>query len=56
MVIVRDTDLVSTGLLLSLTVAVKVNVPPAVGFPEITPLLADSANPAGRLPEVTDQV
>jgi hypothetical protein len=55
MVIVRDTDLVSTGLLLSLTVAVKVKVPLAVGFPEIAPLLADNVNPVGRLPEVTDQ-
>jgi hypothetical protein len=53
-VIVRGTDLVSTGLLLSRTVAVKVKVPLEVGVPEITPLLADNANPVGRLPEVTD--
>jgi hypothetical protein len=56
MVMVRDTDLVWTGLLLSRTAAVKVNVPLAVGVPEITPLLADKANPAGRLPELIDQV
>jgi hypothetical protein len=55
MVMVRDTDLVCTGLLLSLTFAVKVNVPLAVGVPEITPLPADSVNPAGRLPELIDQ-
>jgi hypothetical protein len=49
------TDLVCAGLLLSLTVAVKVNVPLAVGVPEITPLLAVSVRPFGRLPEVIDQ-
>ena len=49
-------DLVCTGLPLSLTVAVKFEVPPAVGVPEITPLLAARVNPAGKLPEVIDHV
>jgi hypothetical protein len=56
MEMVRGTDLVWTGLLLSLTVAVKVKVPLAVGVPEISPLLADNASPAGRLPEDTDHL
>ena len=56
MVIESVADLVSTGLLLSLTDAVKVNVPAAVGVPEMVPLLADKANPVGRVPEEIDQV
>jgi hypothetical protein len=56
MVMVRGTDFVWTGLLLSLTVAVKLKVPLAVGVPEITPLPPANASPAGRLPEVIDQV
>jgi hypothetical protein len=57
-VIVMDVaaDFVCTGLLLSVTVTVKLNVPPAVGVPEITPLAPARTNPAGRLPELTDQV
>ena len=55
-VIDRATDLVCTGLLLSLTVIVNVDVPLAAGVPEITPWLAVSVNPAGKLPEVIDQV
>ena len=50
------TDFVCAGLLLSLTIAVKVNVPVTVGVPEITPLPAASANPVGRAPEVIDQL
>jgi hypothetical protein len=34
----------------SLTPTVKLEVPAAVGVPEITPVLAFSANPAGKLP------
>jgi hypothetical protein len=56
MVIDIAVERVWTGLLLSLTLAVKVNVPLAVGVPEISPLLAASVNPAGRLPELIDQV
>jgi hypothetical protein len=55
-VIVMPTDLVCTGLLLSLTVAVKLNVPLAVGVPEIIPLLPASVSPVGKLPEVIDHV
>jgi hypothetical protein len=49
-------DAVWVGELLSLTAAVKLNVPPVVGVPEITPVLAWSVTPAGRLPEVTDHM
>jgi hypothetical protein len=43
------------GFPASVTVAVKLDVPLAVGVPEIAPL-ADRLRPAGRLPEVIDQV
>jgi hypothetical protein len=49
-------DLVWTGLLLSLTATVKLDVPFADGVPEMTPVVADMVNPAGRLPEGIDQV
>ena len=52
----RAADFVRTGLLLSRAVTARLNVPLAVGVPEITPLPADSDNPAGRLPELIDQV
>ena len=64
-VIVRETgattievvaDFFCTGLPLSVTVAVKLDIPVAVGVPEIAPVVADRVRPAGRLPEVTDQV
>lgn len=48
------TDLVWIGLLLSFTVTVKLNVPLAVGVPEIVPVAADRLSPAGKLPELTD--
>jgi hypothetical protein len=48
-------DAVWAGLLLSRTLAVKAEVPLAVGVPEITPAV-DKAKPAGRLPEPTDQL
>jgi hypothetical protein len=44
-----------TGDPLSFTATVNVQVPLAIGEPEITPAL-ESANPAGRLPEATDHV
>ena len=55
MVIDRGADLVCTGLPLSLTLTVKVEVPLAVGVPEITPELA-SVSPAGKLPELIDHL
>lgn len=48
-------DLVWTGVLLSVTVAVKLNVPLAVGVPEIVPVAAATLSPVGKLPELTDQ-
>jgi hypothetical protein len=51
-----ETDLVCAGLPASVTVAVKLDVPLAVGVPEIRPVLAPRASPAGRLPAVMDQV
>lgn len=41
---------------MSLTVAVKLAAPVAVGVPEITPELAASVSPAGRLPDEMDHV
>jgi hypothetical protein len=49
-------DFVWAGLLLSVTVTVKLDVPLADGVPEITPVVADMVNPAGRLPDGIDQV
>ena len=49
-------DFVWTGELLSLTVAVKLYVPLVVGVPEMMPVVAARVSPAGRLPEVIDQV
>ena len=48
-------EAVAAGDALSATDTVKVDVPLAVGFPEITPAL-DSVNPAGRLPDAIDHV
>lgn len=48
-------DTFCAGLPLSLTVSVNVEVPLAVGVPEIRPPV-ESVSPAGRLPDVTDQV
>jgi hypothetical protein len=47
-------EAVCAGDALSVTVTVKVDVPVAVGVPEITPAF-DIVNPAGRLP-LTDHV
>ena len=52
----RGTDLVCAGLPASLTVTVKLDVPLAVGVPEIRPVLAIRLSPAGRLPPVMDHV
>jgi hypothetical protein len=51
----RLTDLDWIGEPLSLTDAVKLNVPLAVGVPEIKPVDAVRLRPAGREPEVIDQ-
>ena len=47
-------DAVWTGDPLSFTATVKVEVPVAVGVPETIPPL-DRLNPAGKLPDATDQ-
>jgi hypothetical protein len=44
------------GLLLSVTVAVKVVVPLVVGMPVTAPVDAVRVSPAGSLPEVIDHV
>ena len=49
-------DFVCTGLPLSLTLTVKLEVPLAVGVPEITPLVDARVNPAGRVPALIDHV
>jgi hypothetical protein len=49
-------DLDCAGLSVSVTVAVKLDVPLVVGVPEITPVPLARLNPAGRLPEVIAQV
>jgi len=54
--IVRAADAVCVGELLSVTVTVKLEVPLAEGVPEITPVDDERASPAGRLPEVIDQL
>jgi len=48
------TALVCTGLSESVTVAVKLVVPLAVGVPEIIPVADARDSPAGRLPVVMD--
>ena len=50
-----ERDLLWAGLPLSVTVAVKLKVPEAVGVPEMTPLLA-RLRPPGRLPLVMVQL
>jgi hypothetical protein len=50
-----DADLVWAGFPASVTVAVKLKVPLAVGVPEIWPVLVESVRPAGRLPVLIDQ-
>jgi hypothetical protein len=52
----RLTDFVCAGFPASVTVAVKLDVPVAVGVPEIRPVIEARLSPAGRLPDVMDQV
>ena len=56
MTIVRAADFDCAGLSASVTVAVMLKVPLAVGLPEMIPVVAARLMPAGRLPEVMDQV
>lgn len=49
-------DLDWAGLLLSVTVAVKLEVPVVLGVPEIAPVVAARVSPAGRLPALIDHV
>jgi hypothetical protein len=50
------TDWVCAGLPASVTVAVKLVVPLAVGVPEIRPVLVARLRPAGKLPALIDHV
>jgi len=52
----RVTVFVCTGLDESETEKVRLLVPLAVGFPEITPVDAARLSPEGRVPELIDQV
>lgn len=56
MVIEVFTEAVWTGLLESVTVTAKAEVPLDVGVPEITPVEELSVSPAGKLPAVTAHV
>jgi hypothetical protein len=49
-------DWVCTGLLLSDTETVKLEVPPLVGVPEVAPVADAKLSPAGRLPDETDHL
>jgi hypothetical protein len=49
-------DFVAVSELASVTLTVKVLVPVPVGVPEITPVVEARVNPAGKAPEVTDQL
>ncbi len=53
---VRALVAVAAELAESLTEAVMLNVPGAVGVPETRPVLGVSVNPAGRDPPARDQV
>lgn len=55
-VIEVEIELVWAGLPLSVTFAVKLVLPVTVGAPEITPVVAASVSPDGRLPDVIDHV
>jgi hypothetical protein len=52
----RVTGLLSAGLDESATATVKDAVPLAVGVPEIRPVDVFRLSPAGRLPEIKDQL
>jgi len=49
-------DLAAVDRLASLTCTVKVLTPMVVGVPEIAPVVVLRVSPAGREPEVTDQL
>ena len=51
---VREIEAVCAGLPLSVTRTVKLDVPLAVGVPEITPPL-ESVSPAGSVPDASVQ-
>jgi hypothetical protein len=51
----RLIDLTCAGLPASATLAVKLNVPAALGVPEIRPVLEARESPAGRTPDEMDQ-
>jgi hypothetical protein len=51
----READFVCAGLPASVAVAVRLNVPEAVGVPEMIPVDAAKLSPAGRLPALIDQ-
>jgi len=56
MVTLRDLVAVcAVGVVESVTLAVKLNAPEAVGVPEIAPEAALSVKPAGSEPELIDQ-
>jgi hypothetical protein len=55
-VIVFLADAVCVGLLLSVTITVKVAVAALVGVPEIVPVDGVRTSPAGKLPELIDHV
>jgi hypothetical protein len=54
--IVIEVALVSDSPALSVTLTEKLNVPDAVGVPDSSPVEVFRVTPAGRLPEVIDQV
>ena len=56
MAIERDVDMVCAGFPASATLAVKLNVPVAVGVPAMIPVVVLKLRPPGRAPEVMDQV
>jgi hypothetical protein len=49
-------DVARFGLLLSLTVVVKLEVPLTLGVPEITPVDESRLSPAGKLPALIDHL
>jgi hypothetical protein len=53
---VRLSAFVAVDEAASVTFTVKLLVPMPVGVPEITPVLAASVSPAGRVPTEMDQV
>ena len=53
---VRASGFVAASELASMTCTVKLLVPLPVGVPEIAPVLGASVSPAGKVPEIIDQV